>query len=69
MPGVYELPFWCGEDRPTGPNTDIPAKPFQTEELGSAASLELEGRQLSRKAHVWECRFAASLFGSELFGL
>lgn len=29
-PGAYKLPFWCGEDRPAGPNTDVPAKPVQT---------------------------------------
>lgn len=44
-PGAYTLPFWCGEDRPAGRNTDVPAKPVQTEALGSAvrAVQSLEG--------------------------
>lgn len=50
MPGAYRMPFWCGKDRPTGPNADMPAKPVQTEVLGSAASPELGGRQLPREA-------------------
>ena len=36
MPGAYKVPFWCGKDRPAGPNTDMPANPVQTEVLGSA---------------------------------
>lgn len=68
MPGAYKLPFWCGEDRPAGPNADVPAKPIQTEVLGPAASPELRGRQLPREALVGQCRFAATPLGSGLSG-
>ena len=66
MPRAYKLPFWCGEARPTGPNADVPAKPIQTEVLGSAASWELGGRQMPGEAHVGWHRFAATPFGSGL---
>lgn len=64
MPGAYRMPFWCGKDRPTGPNADVAAKPVQTEVLGSAASPELGGRQLPREALLGQHRVAATPFGS-----
>lgn len=66
MPGARKLPFWCGEDRPTGPNADAPARPIQMEVLGSAATPELGGRQLPMQAFVGQRGFAATPFGSGL---
>lgn len=53
-PGAYKLPFWCGEDRPAGPNTDVPAKPVQTEGLGSDVRVvqSLEGGNCLGR-HFW----------------
>lgn len=66
MPGAYKLPFWCGDDRPTGPRADVPAEPGQTEVLGSAAGPELGGRQAPREAPVGQHRFTTTPFGSGL---
>ena len=68
MPGANKLPFWCGEDRPAGLNADVPAKPVQTEMLGSAASPQLGERQLPGEALMGQRRFAATPFGSGLSG-
>lgn len=62
-PGAYKLPFWCGEDRPAGPNTDVPV---QTEALGSAGSPEPGGRQLPGEAPVGHCLSTTTPFGSGL---
>lgn len=69
MPAAYKLPFCCGEDRPAGPNADAPAKPVQTEVLGSAALPELGGRKVPEEALVGQHGFTSTPSGLGLSGL
>lgn len=51
-PGAHKLPFWCGEDRRAGPNTDVPAESVQTQALGCAVSPGPGGRT-GLGSHLW----------------
>lgn len=66
-PGAHKLPFWCGEDRRAGPNTDVPACPNTG--AGMCCESRAWGEDRLGEALVGHCWFTTSPLGSGLSSL